>query len=89
MIDVHVLDVRPHPDQATNNPGCWAVQLRVTRAGRSRTFWRWYTVREFSPAGRLIAPSSERKPSKDEILSDFWDDTFGELHGFDFDKDDP
>lgn len=83
MIDVRVLDVKPPSDP--NHAG-WAVQFRATRGGRSLTFWRSYTVREFTPAGRLLSPSSKRKPSVDEILSDFWDDTFGELHGFDFNK---
>ena len=87
MIDVKILTVKPHPDQATNNPGSWAVKYLVSRSGRRRTFWRWYTVREFTPNGRLIEPSSKREPSRDEILSDFWDDTFSELGGFDFKED--
>ena len=80
MIDAKVLDMRPHPDQATNNPGCWAVKLRVSHEGKTRTFWRWHTVREDKPT---YAPS-KRKPTAYEILTRFWDDTFGELHGFDF-----
>lgn len=76
MIDVRVLDVRPHPDQATNNPGSWAVKLRVSYLGRSRTFWRWHTVRK----------KLEKKPSTATIVEDFWDDTFAGLHGFDFER---
>lgn len=94
MIDVRVLDIRPHPDQATNNPGCWAVQLRISREGTSRTFWRWYTVRELKDGrkagvGLYVTPSNEKKPKASEILERFWDDTFAELHGFSFDKDEP
>ena len=74
MIDVRVLDVKPHPDQATNNPGTWAVKLRVSHARRSRSFWRWHSVRK----------ETQRKPSADEILAQFWEDTFAGLHGFDF-----
>jgi hypothetical protein len=77
-IDVRVLDMRPHPDQATNNPGCWAVQFSAARAGRSRTFWRWYTVRD----------ETAKKPTAKKILDQFWDNTFAELHGFTFDEDD-
>lgn len=94
MIAVRVLDIRPHPDQATNNPGCWAVQLRVAHNGNARTFWRWHTVREMegkaAPDGGLyLRPSSVKKPSASEIVEWFWADTFGELHGFSFNKDDP
>ena len=39
MIDVRVLDVKPHPDQATNNPGCWAVRFEISYDGTTRTFW--------------------------------------------------
>jgi hypothetical protein len=85
MIDVRVLDVRPHPDQATNNPGTWAVQLHVAHSGRSRSFWRWHTKREVR-GGCYVVPSAER-PSADEILAAFWAETFGELHGFDFEED--
>jgi hypothetical protein len=77
MIDVSVLNVKPHPDQATNNPGTWAVKFRVAHDGRSRTFWRWHTIRE----------QTRRKPEPDEILARFWDDTFAGLHGFDFERD--
>jgi hypothetical protein len=69
MIDACARAVRPHPDQATSNPGCWAIQLRVSHAGRSRTFWRWCTF------------SSDEKLSHAAILARFWDDTFSELHG--------
>lgn len=87
MIDVRVLAVKPHPDQATNNPGCWAVQLCVSRAGRSgsRTFWLWHNVRTLKD-GRYINPSNEEKPSAAEIIARFWDDMFAELHGFDFER---
>lgn len=78
MIDVRVVDVQPHPDQTTNNPGCWAVKLAVSYDGRTRTFWRWHTVHD-----------RKKKPTDSEILTRFWDDTFAELHGFSFDKDDP
>lgn len=78
MIGVHVLDIRPHPDQATNNPGSWAVQFEVSYDGRKRTFWRWHTIREDS-----------KKPKATDIILRFWDDTFAELHGFAFDKNDP
>lgn len=83
MIDARVLAVKPHPDQATNNPGCWAVQLRVAHNGESRTFWHWYNVRE-QEDGRYITPSNDKKPKHGEIIAEFWDDTFRNLHGFDF-----
>lgn len=86
MIDASVLAVKPHPDQATNNPGTWAVQFRVSHADKARTFWRWYTVRQTDANGAYVTPSND-KPSVDEILAGFWDDTFGELHGFDFGRD--
>jgi hypothetical protein len=83
MITVKVIDVKPHPDQATNNPGCWAVQLRISREGhKPRTFWRWHTVREND--GRGIRLSSNKQPTPGEIVTRFWDDTFAELHGFNF-----
>lgn len=78
-----VLDMKPHPDQATHNPGTWAVQFRVSHAGKARTFWRWHIVRRFNKNGALIEPD-DQPPSVDEILARFWDDTFGDLHGFDF-----
>lgn len=84
MITARVLAVRPHPDQATNNPGCWAVQLRVSLRKTKRTFWRWHTVRQLDDIGRYVRPSNDKKPTHREILDRFWDDTFGELHGFDF-----
>ncbi len=87
MIDVRVLDVRPHPDQATNNPGCWAVRFEVSYDVTKRTFWRWHSVRELKD-GVYITPSN-RKPTTDEIIEWFWNDTFSELHGFSFNKDDP
>ena len=75
MIDARVLAMRPHPDQATNNPGCWAVQIRVSHAGESRTFWRWHGCTQ-----------RNEKPSADEILAHFWRETFLELHGFNFES---
>lgn len=78
MIDVRVLDIQPHPDQATNNPGCWAVQFAIARDGERRTFWRWHNER-----------TSDQKPTPFKIIKRFWDDTFADLHGFSFDKDDP
>lgn len=86
MIDVRVIDVQPHPDQATNNPGCWAVQFRVTHTGRSRTFWRWHTLRKLNANGAWVDPGNA-PPSHEEILERFWNDTFGELHGFSFSSD--
>ena len=86
MIDVSVLAVKPHPDQATNNPGTWAVQLHVTYKGRSRLFWRWYTVRQTDANGAYVTPPNEPPPTRDEILAEFWELTFGELNGFDFER---
>jgi hypothetical protein len=37
-IDVRVIDIQPHPDQATNNPGCWAVRFEVVCDGSN--LWR-------------------------------------------------
>jgi hypothetical protein len=87
MIEVRVLDIRPHPDQATNNPGSWAVRLSVSYDGTTRSFWRWYTVRA-QKDGHYITPPST-KPSRAEIIKTFWDDTFAEVCGFSFNKDDP
>lgn len=84
MIDVRVLALKPHPAQATNNPGWWAVQLHVSHAGQARSFWRWYLVHELDTRGCYVTPSNDKKPSHDEILARFWSDTFSELHGFDF-----
>ena len=84
MIDVRVLGVKPHPDQATHNPGTWAVKLRVSHDGRSRTFWRWHSVRELR--GGCYVTTSDRRPTHDEIIVEFWDNTFGDLHGFDFER---
>jgi len=86
MIDVRVLDVRPHPDQATNNPGCWGIQLAVTHDGTTRTFWRWHSTYELRDGRRI---PTDQKPRIADIIKRFWDDTFAELHGFSFDKDDP
>jgi hypothetical protein len=84
MIDARVVDIQPHPDQATNNPGCWAVRFRVSYDGRTRVFWRWHNVRETNANGAYVTPSNEEKPPVDKILEDFWSDTFLDLHGFDF-----
>jgi hypothetical protein len=83
-IDVCVLTMKPHPDQATTHPGAWAVQFRADHGGRTHTFWRWYNVRETNENDTYITPSNEKKPSADKILADFWRDTFLDLHGFDF-----
>ena len=87
MIDARVLDVQPHPDQATTNPDSWAVRLKISYDGTTRTFWRWHTARALD--GRGIRLATTKKPTPGEILKRFWDDTFAELHGFSFDKDDP
>ena len=92
MIEARVLDIRPHPDQATHNPGYWAVRIEVTHKNGRRTFWRWYTVREDRPIGNggsVYVTPSNKKPTHDEILARFWDDTFADLHGFAFYKDAP
>ncbi len=83
MIDAIILAIEPHPDQATNNPGSWAVQFSVSHAGKLRTLWRWHTVRRFDKNSALIKPDNQ-PPTHEEILARFWDDTFGNLHGFNF-----
>ena len=92
MIEARVIDIKPHPDQATNNPGCWAIQFEVTHDDVRRTFWRWYTVRQnriLEGGGEIyVRPSNDQRPTHQEILAQFWNDTFAELHGFNFDKDD-
>lgn len=80
MMIVRVLDVKPHPDQATSNPGTWAVKLRITHKRQARSFWRWHTVRELDD-GRYV---TRTKPTAEEILAQFWEDTFADQHGFDF-----
>lgn len=87
MIDIQVLTVRPHPNQATSHPGYWAVQLCVRHAGHTRTFWRWFARHTLGPNGNYIPPSNEPSPKHAEIIERFWDDTFSELHGFDFRND--
>ena len=94
MIEARVLDIQPHPDQATHNPGYWAVRIEVSHEGRRRTFWRWHTVREDrriegSSASVYVRPSNDKRPTHGEILARFWDDTFADLHGFAFNKDAP
>lgn len=86
MIGVRVLAVEPHPDQATNNPGTWAVRLEVWHNGAKRTFWRWHSVREIKDG---VHDPSGREPDLAEIIEAFWDDTFAGLHGFSFDKEPP
>jgi hypothetical protein len=83
--EAHVVTI-----QATHNPGCWAVQFRVTRAEHTRTFWRWYTKRCLNQSGAYVTPDND-PPTADEVLVSFWDDEFGDLHGFDFEttKEDP
>jgi len=88
MITVSVLDVQPHPCQTTHNPGDWAVQFRVSRDGVSRTFWRWHTMRKLNANAAYVRPDPV-PPQHDEILQRFWDDTFAELGGFSFHKDEP
>ena len=85
-MDVRILDMQPHPDQATNNPGCWAVQIEVCYDGQRRAFWRWHTERNYV-RGRYV--TSTEKPKDSVVLKRFWDNTFAELHGFSFDKDNP
>ena len=85
LISAQVLDVQPHPDQATNNPGCWAVKLQVLHIDKERTFWRWHNVRRLNKNGAYIDPGNQ-PPTQSEVLAQFWDDTFGEMHGFDFEK---
>jgi hypothetical protein len=85
-IDVRVIDIQPHPDQATNNPGCWAVHFEVVCDGSKRTFWRWHRAYTMKEGQRIIA---DDKPKISAIIQRFWDDTFAELHGFSFDKDEP
>ena len=86
MIDVRVLDIRPHPDQATNNPGAWVVRFEVSYDGTKRTFWRWHCAYVIRNGQRIPI---NKKPRHEEIIERFWDDTFAELHGFSFNKDAP
>ena len=88
VIDVRVVDMKPHRDQATNNPGCWAVQLEVSYDGQRKTFWRWYAERSCKD-GQIVETTSKAKPKAEDVLKRFWNDTFAELHGFSFNKDDP
>jgi len=88
MLTMCVLDIQPHPDQATNNPNDWAVQFEVSYDGRKRTFWRWHTVREGDKGLSVDRHAPRKYPAPDEIVRRFWDDTFAELHGFAFNKDD-
>lgn len=88
QIEVRVLDVQPHPDQATNNPRDWAVQFCVKHDGMERTFWRWHTVYHLDDNGVVIRPDPV-PPTHDEILAHFWRQTFLGMGGFAFDKDDP
>lgn len=82
--DARVLAIRPHPEQATHNPGYWAVQISVSREGqKTRTFWRWFNTRRLNESGVALRPD-ETPPTPEEVLARFWDDTFAELHGFAF-----
>jgi hypothetical protein len=83
LIDVRVLAMRPHPDQATHNPGCWAVQFGIRYKNTVRKFWRWHNVIKLNANGGYVEPD-DQPPTADEVLARFWDDTFGDLHGFDF-----
>ena len=85
-IDVCVIDVKPHPAQATHNPGCWAVRFEVSYDDHKRTFWRWYTVRTLSANKTYVRTTSTDKPRSEDIIRQFWSDTFADLHGFNFDK---
>jgi len=62
----------------------WAVRLQVSYDGQKRTFWRWHTAREIDGRGERL--STNKKPTPREIVKRFWDDTFAELHGFDFER---
>jgi hypothetical protein len=86
MIEVRVIDIQPHPDQATHNPSCWAVRFEAVYDGTTRTFWRWHTAFKMKDGQRVYL---DDKPKAAAILQRFWDDTFAELHGFSFNKDDP
>lgn len=84
MIDARVLNIQPHPDQATHNPGCWVVQFEVTYDGTRRTFWRYYTDRKLHHG--MTHAERNPKPTTEYFLRRFWDDTFAELHGLSFNK---
>jgi hypothetical protein len=86
MIDVRVLDIQPHPDQATNNPGSWAVRFEVTYDGATRTFWRWHETYDLRDGRRI---PTDDKPEHAEIIKRFWDYMFLDLYGFAFNKDAP
>jgi hypothetical protein len=73
-LNVHLVEIQPHPDLATTHPGWWRTKLAISYAGTSSTFWRWHK-----------APS-EKTPTADEIHAWFWQTTFAELHGFSFDE---
>lgn len=53
-------------------------------SAHTRTFWRWFSRNVLDARGYYITPSNEPSPSHAEIIDRFWDDTFSELHGFDF-----
>lgn len=80
-IDARILDIQPHPDQATNNPGCWAVRFEISYDDDTRTFWRWHNAYKMKGVQRVY---TDEKPREADILERFWDDTFGNLHGFNF-----
>lgn len=80
-IDARILDIQPHPDQATNNPSCWAVRFEISYDDDTRTFWRWHSAYKMKGGQRIY---TDEKPRAMDILKRFWDDTFGDLHGFNF-----
>jgi len=82
-LDVRLLDIQPHPEQATNNPDCWAVRFEVSHGSTRRAFWRWHTSRVERPEQQ-----TRIEPGHEEVLARFWADTFAELHGFSFDQED-
>lgn len=72
VLKVNLVEIQPHPSQVTH-PDWWKVKLSISHADRTRTFWRWHK-----------APDA-KTPTSDEILTWFWETTFAELHGFNFD----
>jgi hypothetical protein len=85
MIEARVLAIEPHSEQATTNPGTWAVQFWICHNGTERTFWRWHHVRALNANGAYVRPSNT-PPTQEKILAEFWDDTFKGMHGFDFER---
>jgi hypothetical protein len=58
-LNVHLVEIQPHPGLATTHPGWWKTKLAISYAGTSRTLWRWHK-----------APS-EKTPTADEIHACF------------------